>query len=143
MYRSTCPISYFVFSPAHTKHLLFRTILHFSSRAFFISNHLMSLPVNFRSVCSLKAEILLLSSFFNFSPFPSTDPHFASSLAKAISNNFSVYRFGHVVLIASSLDRDTYTPLLEEPIRIESPGGDSTVLTTTFWLFEGGAVGAA
>ena len=72
--------SFFImFTPAHTKHLSFRTILHFSSIHFLIVAHsTFSLAENFSSVHSFTTAILFGSSFRSFLPFPSTLPVFAS-----------------------------------------------------------------
>ena len=108
-----------MFIPAQTKHLSFRTILHFSSIHFLIVAHsTFSLAENVSSVHSFTAAILFGSSFRSLSPFPSRLPVFASSLLNTSSKSFRANPFGVFFGSCSTLFLSTYTPWLGEPISI-------------------------
>ena len=112
--------SFFImFTPAHTKHLSFRTILHFSSIHFLIVAHsTFSLAENFSSVHSFTTAILFGSSFRSFSPFPSTVPVFASSLLNTSSKSFRANLFGVFFGSCSTFFLRTYTPQPGDPISV-------------------------
>ena len=108
-----------MFIPAHTKHLSFRTSLHFSSIHFLIVAHsTFSLAENISSVHSFTAAILFGSSFRSLSPFPSTLPAFASSLLNTSSKSFRANPYGVFFGSCSTFFLGTYTPRLGEPISI-------------------------
>lgn len=107
-----------IFIPAHTKHLSFRTILHFSSIHFLIVAHsTFSLAENVSSVHSFTAAILFGSSFRSLSLLPSMLPVFASSLLNTSSKSFRANPFGVYFGSCSTFLLSTYTPRLGEPIR--------------------------
>ena len=91
-------------TPAHSKHLLFLTILHFSSIDFLISVHCrFSSGGNDISVHSLTAAIRFGSSLRSLSPLPSTLPSFASSLLKTSSKSLRTNHFWLLFEIWSTL----------------------------------------